>query len=146
MTPGTLPRVIRSPGMTKRVLVIEDDLLNRMFLCATLEGHGFRVRALDDGRHALPTAREFKPNLIVTDMQLPHISGLQVISSLRADPALKDTPVLAVTAYVGPGEERRIRRAGANDYLPKPMSIGPLMATIQRLLDAPASPAPFLST
>jgi two-component system cell cycle response regulator DivK len=120
--------------MDRRALVIEDDLLNRMFLCATLEGHGFRVRSLDDGLHALDTAREFKPHLIVTDIQLPHVSGLKVIASLRKDPALRQTPVLAVTAYVGPGEERRIRRAGANDFLPKPVSMRPLLEAVERLL------------
>lgn len=120
--------------MERRALVIEDDLLNRMFLCATLEGHGLRVRSLDDGLLALRTAREFKPHLIITDIQLPHVSGLKVIASLRKDPAFRDTPVLAVTAYVGPGEERRIRRAGANDFLPKPVSIRPLMDAVERLL------------
>jgi two-component system cell cycle response regulator DivK len=126
--------------VTKRILVIEDDLLNRMFLCATLEGHGYRVRSLDDGRHALAMAREFKPHLIVTDIQLPHVSGLKVISSLRADRECREVPVLAVTAYVGHGEEGRIRRAGANDYLPKPVSIRPLMAAVERLIE-PDQPA-----
>jgi two-component system cell cycle response regulator DivK len=125
--------------MERRALVIEDDLLNRMFLCATLEGHGFRVRSLDDGELALATAREFKPHLIVTDIQLPHVSGLKVIASLRKDRDFRETPVLAVTAYVGPGEERRIRRAGADDFLPKPVSIKPLMDAVARLLgDVPA--------
>lgn len=126
--------------MTKRVLVVEDDLLNRMFYCATLEGNGFQVAALEDGRAALETAREFAPDLVITDIQLPHVSGLKVIASLRADPALTQVPVLAVTAYVGKGEEARIRRAGANDYLPKPVSIRPFMAAVNRLLDE-AQPA-----
>ena len=132
--------------MTKRILVIEDDLLNRMFLCATFEGHGYRVRALDDGRHALATAQQFKPHLIVTDIQLPHVSGLEVISTLRKDRECSDVPVLAVTAYVGPGEESRIRRAGANDYLPKPVSVRPLMATVERLLGTEPSVQPALHT
>lgn len=126
--------------MTKRVLVVEDDLLNRMFYCATLEGNGFAVEALEDGRLALPAARAFQPDLIITDIQMPHVSGLQVIASIRKDPLLKQVPVLAVTAYVGRGEESRIRKAGANDYLPKPVSIRPLMETVNRLLKPAAAP------
>ena len=126
--------------MTKRVLVVEDDLLNRMFYCATLEGNGFTVSALEDGRAALETARAFAPDLVITDIQLPHVSGLKVIAALRADPALTRVPVLAVTAYVGKGEEARIRRAGANDYLPKPVSIRPFMAAVNRLIDQHATP------
>jgi two-component system cell cycle response regulator DivK len=130
--------------MTKRVLVVEDDLLNRMFYCATLEGYGFTVAALEDGRAAVETAKEFAPDLVITDIQLPHVSGLKVIASLRKDPALCRVPVLAVTAYVGKGEEARIRRAGANDYLPKPVSIRPFMAAVNRLIEesraASASP------
>jgi two-component system cell cycle response regulator DivK len=132
--------------VTKRILVIEDDLLNRMFLCATLEGHGFRVRSLDDGRHALATAQQFKPDLIVTDIQLPHVSGLLVISTLRKDRECGEVPVLAVTAYVGRGEEARIRRAGANDYLPKPVSIRSLMAAVDRLLAGDPQMQPALHT
>ncbi|MEO6041737.1 MAG: response regulator [Croceibacterium sp.] len=122
--------------MTKRVLVVEDDLLNRMFYCATLEGNGFTVAALEDGRTAVATARDFAPDLVVTDIQLPHVSGLEVIASLRKDPALSRVPVLAVTAYVGKGEEARIRRAGANEYLPKPVSIRPFMEAVNRLIAA----------
>ena len=126
--------------MAKRVLVIEDDLLNRMFYCATLEGNGFTVTALEDGRTAVATAREFAPDLVITDIQLPHVSGLEMIAAMRREPTLKDVPVLAVTAYVGKGEEARIRRAGATDYLPKPVSMRPFMAAVERLLDG-AGPA-----
>ncbi len=132
--------------MTKRILVIEDDLLNRMFLCATLEGHGYRVRSLEDGRHALAMAQQFKPHLIVTDIQLPHVSGLKVVATLRKDRECAEVPVLAVTAYVGPGEEARIRRAGANDYLPKPVSIRPLMDAVERLLGNEPAVQPALHT
>lgn len=127
--------------MAKRILVVEDDLLNRMFYCATLEGNGFTVSALEDGRAALETARAFAPDLVITDIQLPHVSGLKVIAALRADPVTNEVPVLAVTAYVGKGEEARIRRAGANDYLPKPVSIRPFMAAVNRLIEGEPGPA-----
>ena len=128
--------------MAKRILIVEDDLLNRMFLSATLEGHGFTVASLEDGRKAVEKARQFRPDLVITDIQLPHVSGLKVIAALREDPAMHDIPILAVTAYVGPGEERRIRKAGASDFLPKPVSIQPLMKAVNQLTGAAEAPSP----
>lgn len=120
--------------VSKRVLVVEDDLLNRMFFSATLEASGFDVRMVTDGADVLEATREFQPDLITMDINLPNISGVQLIKMLRADPAYKETPILAVTAYVGRGEEGRIRRAGASDYMTKPISLRPFLACIDRLL------------
>ena len=121
--------------MTKRALVVEDDLLNRMFLCATLEAEGFTVEIVSDGAHAIATAREFHPDVITMDINLPNVSGVELIKQLRADDGLKAIPILAITAYVGKGEEGRIRRAGASDYMSKPISIKPFLASVERLLD-----------
>ena len=121
--------------MTKRALVVEDDLLNRMFLCATLEAEGFTVEIVSDGAHAIETAKEFQPDLITMDINLPNVSGVELIKQLRADDGLKAIPILAITAYVGKGEEGRIRRAGASDYMSKPISIKPFLASVERLLD-----------
>lgn len=120
--------------MSRRVLVVEDDLLNRMLYCAVLEGSGYRVHAVDDGAQVLNAAREFEPHLIIMDIELPNVSGIELIEAMRADPALRQIPLLAVTAYVGAVEESHIREAGASDYLAKPVSIGPLLAAISRLL------------
>ena len=88
-----------------------------------------------DGREALPRAREFVPNLIIMDIQLSDISGLDLIEEAKADPVLRPIPVLAVTAYAGKGDEDRIRDAGAEGYLAKPVSIGPFMAAVRALVE-----------
>lgn len=121
--------------MAKRVLVVEDDLLNRMLLCAVLKANGFAVEEVTDGAHAIEAARRFEPDLITMDINLPNISGLELIKRVRADDELKHVPVLAVTAYVGRGEESRIRRAGAQDFMAKPISIKPFVAAVNRLLE-----------
>lgn len=120
--------------MAKRVLVVEDDLLNRVLYCAVLEGAGFHVVAVDDGAQAVAAVQRFDPHLIIMDINLPNVSGIELIETLRADPLYSRTPVIAITAYVGRGEEDRIRHAGATEYLAKPISVRPLLATIERLL------------
>ncbi|MBT2132760.1 response regulator [Croceibacterium sp. LX-88] len=120
--------------MSKRILVVEDDLLNRMLLCTVLENSGFLVQAVTDGKHVLKKTKEFSPDLITMDINLPSVSGFELIQRLQADPKLQQIPILAVTAYVGKGEEARIRRAGASDFLAKPISIKPFLAAIARLL------------
>jgi two-component system cell cycle response regulator DivK len=120
--------------VSKRILVVEDDLLNRMLLCTVLENSGFQVQSVTDGRHVLKKTKEFGPDLITMDINLPSVSGLELIQRLQADPSLQQIPILAVTAYVGKGEEARIRRAGASDFLAKPISIKPFLAAVSRLL------------
>ena len=85
-------------------------------------------------RTLLAAAREFGPDLAIMDIQLPHISGVELIAAMKKDPQLATIPVLAVTAYAGKGDEEKIRDAGAADYLSKPVSIGPFMAAVERLL------------
>jgi len=121
-------------AVTKRVLVVEDDLLNRMYLCAVLEGNGFVADSVSDGAHVVETARRLRPDVITMDINLPHVSGLELIRRLRADAELKGIPIFAVTAYVGKGEESRIRKAGADDFLAKPISMKALLETVNRLL------------
>lgn len=120
--------------MSKRVLVVEDDLLNRMYLCAVLEGSGFVADSVSDGAHVIETARRLRPDVITMDINLPHVSGIELIKRLRADNELKQIPIFAVTAYVGKGEESRIRKAGADDFLAKPISMTALLDTVNRLL------------
>ncbi len=131
---GTSLELTHSDGMSKRVLIVEDDLLNRMFLSATLEAHGYDVRMVTDGAHVLAEAQDFTPDLITMDINLPNVSGIDLIKQLRADPAFAAVPILAITAYVGKGEENLVRRVGASDYMPKPISIRPFLASIERLL------------
>jgi len=120
--------------MAKRILVVEDNDLNRKLFCDVLKAHGFAVEPVGDGHVALERAREFVPQLIIMDIQLPHISGLDLIEAAKGDPVLRGIPVLAVTAYAGKGDEERIRQAGAEGYLAKPVSIGPFMAAVRALI------------
>ena len=120
--------------MAKRILVVEDNDLNRKLFCDVLKANGHEVVPVADGRNVVATAQRFVPDLVIMDIQLPHVSGIDLIGQLKADPALAGVPVLAVTAYVGKGDEERIRDAGAADYLAKPVSIGPFMAAVKALL------------
>jgi len=121
--------------MAKRILVVEDNDLNRKLFCDVLKSQGFVVEPCADGLEALDRARSFVPNLVIMDIQLPNVSGLDLIEAAKADPVLRAIPVLAVTAYAGKGDEERIRDAGADNYLAKPVSIGPFMAAVRGLVD-----------
>ncbi|WP_188645191.1 response regulator [Tsuneonella deserti] len=120
--------------MAKRIMVVEDNDLNRKLFCDVLRTSGFEVEPVADGELVLNAARAFAPDLVIMDIQLPNVSGVDLISAMRRDATLGDTPVLAVTAYAGKGDEDRIRDAGATGYLSKPVSIGPFMAAVRGLL------------
>ena len=107
----------------KRVLVVEDNELNLRLFCDLLTAHGYVAEPVRDGRDALPKAQDFAPDLIIMDIQLPHVSGLDLIVALKADLTLKAIPIMAVTAYAGRGDEQRIRDAGAESYVSKPISV-----------------------
>ncbi len=123
-------------SMTKRIMVVEDNDLNRKLFCDVLLAGGFDVESVADGNSAIERARAFFPNLVVMDIQLQDISGLDLIASMKGDATLGDVPVLAVTAYAGKGDEERIRELGAEGYLSKPVSIGPFMAAVRGLVEA----------
>lgn len=120
--------------MTQRILVIEDNDLNRKLFCDVLRAQGFEVEPVADGETALDTARAVSPDLIIMDIQLPNISGIDLIEQAKRDVQLADIPILAVTAYAGKGDEERIRSVGAAGYLSKPVSIMPFMNTVKQLL------------
>lgn len=120
--------------MAKRILVVEDNDLNRKLFCDVLRSQGYAVEPCADGLDALEKARQFVPNLVIMDIQLPNVSGLDLIEAAKKDPTLRTIPVLAVTAYAGKGDEERIREAGAEGYLAKPVSIGPFMQAVRALL------------
>lgn len=123
--------------MAKRILVVEDNDLNRKLFCDVLKSQGYAVEPVADGHVALQRAREFVPNLIIMDIQLADVSGVELIEQAKRDPILRPIPVLAVTAYAGKGDEERIRDAGAEGYLAKPVSIGPFMAAVKGLVERP---------
>lgn len=110
-------------GVAKRVLVVEDNELNLKLFCDLLRAHEYVTEGVRDGREAVARARAFAPNLIVTDIQLPHLSGYDLILQFKADAALREIPIMAVTAYAGREDEERIRAAGADAYVSKPISL-----------------------
>lgn len=122
--------------MGERILIVEDDLLNRLFMAETLKAFGFEVDTVADGANAIAAVRAFRPHLVTMDINLPNVSGIELIEHLQADPETSETPVLAITAYVGKGEEARIRQAGAADYFAKPISIRPFIRSVRQLLDS----------
>lgn len=129
--------------MTKRILVVEDNDLNRKLFCDVLQASGFAVEPVADGAEAIERAKAFFPNLVIMDIQLQDISGLDLIAGLKRDSALRDIPVLAVTAYAGKGDEERIREVGAEGYLAKPVSITPFMNAVRGLLSGGAGSTPM---
>lgn len=120
--------------MTKKVLVVEDNALNLRLFCDLLRAHGYEVAGLRDGREALAAARAMRPDLIVMDIQMPHVTGLELTETIRADPDLASTPIMAVTAYAGKSDEDRIRAAGANAYVSKPIALMRFIETVRGLL------------
>jgi len=129
--------------MTKRILVVEDNDFNRKLFCDVLQASGFDVEPVADGSEAIERAKAFFPNLVIMDIQLQDISGLDLIAGLKQDAALRDVPVLAVTAYAGKGDEQRIREVGAEGYLAKPVSIVPFMNAVNGLLGRATGSAPI---
>lgn len=120
--------------MAKRIMVVEDNDLNRKLFCDVLKANGFETLPVADGEVVLDGARQFEPDLMIMDIQLPHISGVDLIKQAKLDDKLQSVPILAVTAYAGKGDEERIREAGASGYLAKPVSIMPFMNTVKELL------------
>ncbi len=120
--------------MSKKVLIVEDNELNLKLFTDLLRAHGYEVTPLRDGRDALNTARAFHPDLVIMDIQMPHVSGLDLIERMQADPVLKAIPVLAVTAYAGKGDEERIMGAGARAYLSKPVPVMQFLAGVRAII------------
>ena len=117
-----------------KILIVEDNALNIKLFCDLLEAHGHHPEAVTDSRNALEVARDFSPDLVITDIQLPHVSGLDLIRMLRADEQLAEVPIMAVTAYAGRGDEERVRAAGAQAYVSKPISVVKFAETVEELL------------
>ncbi len=119
--------------MAKRVLIVEDNELNLRLFRDLLEAHGAQVHTIRDAREALGAMRGFIPDLVIMDIQLPHISGVELIRQMRGDPVLETTPIMAVTAYAGKGDESRVRDAGADAYVSKPISVARFVTAVEDL-------------
>ena len=110
------------PGV-KTVLIVEDNELNMKLFNDLLEAHGYRTVQTRNGKDALGLAKKHKPNLILMDIQLPEVSGLDVIKWIKADDGLCSIPIIAVTAFAMKGDEERIRQGGCEAYISKPISV-----------------------
>ena len=117
-----------------KILIVEDNALNIKLFCDLLAAHGHQPQAVTDSRFALDSARQFEPDLVITDIQLPHINGLELIHMIRDDEALKTVPIMAVTAYAGQGDEERVLGAGAQAYVSKPISVVRFVQEVEALL------------
>jgi len=117
-----------------KILIVEDNALNIKLFCDLLAAHGHEPEAVTDSRQAIDAAHDFLPDLVITDIQLPHVTGLDLIKLIRADDQLSEVPIMAVTAYAGQGDEERIRAAGAQAYVSKPISVMKFAETVDQLL------------
>jgi two-component system cell cycle response regulator DivK len=100
-----------------------------------LQAHGYNTVQTKDGREAMELARTHRPDLIVMDIQMPQVSGLEVTQALKADAKLKDIPIIAVTACAMKGDEEKIRQGGCEGYIAKPISVPNFLETVARFLD-----------
>lgn len=120
--------------MAKTVLIVEDNELNMKLFRDLLEAHGYTTAAARNGVEAMTLARKHKPDLILMDIQLPEVSGLEVTRWIKDDPTLYAIPVVAVTAFAMKGDEERIREGGCEAYLSKPISVGKFIETVRRFI------------
>lgn len=118
--------------MGKTVLIVEDNELNMKLFRDLLEAHGYQTVGTRNGIEAVDLARKHHPDLILMDIQLPEVSGLDVTRWIKDDPDLQTIPVVAVTAFAMKGDEERIRQGGCEAYLSKPISVGKFIETVRR--------------
>ncbi len=119
---------------TKTVLIVEDNELNMKLFTDLLEAHGYETLQTRDGIDALKIAREHKPDLILMDIQLPEVSGLEVAKWIKEDDELKSIPIVAVTAFAMKGDEENIKQGGCEAYIAKPISVARFLETVEHFL------------
>lgn len=120
--------------MTKTALIVEDNALNLKLMRDLLEASGIATLQTKDGREALDLVRQHRPDVILMDIQLPDVSGLDVTRWLKADEELRKIPVIAVTALALRGDEERVREAGCDAYITKPISVTNFLEVVRRFL------------
>ncbi len=118
----------------KTVLIVEDNELNMILFHDLLEAHGYNIIGTRDGMEALRIARDSRPDLILMDIQLPEVSGLEVTKWIKEDDRLKSIPVIAVTAFAMKGDEEKIREGGCEAYIAKPISVTNFLETVRKYL------------
>ena len=127
-------RTANDASPAKTVLIVEDNELNMKLFHDLLEAHGYKTLQTRDGLEALKIARESRPDLILMDIQLPEVSGLEVAKWIKEDEALKAIPIVAVTAFAMKGDEEKIRQGGCEAYIAKPISVSKFLETVEHFL------------
>lgn len=122
-------------AMSKKILIVEDNELNMKLFHDLLDAHGYETLQTRDGLKALDMAREHRPDLILMDIQLPEVSGLEVTKWIKEDEELNAIPVVAVTAFAMKGDEERIREGGCEAYISKPITVSTFLETVKQFLD-----------
>jgi two-component system cell cycle response regulator DivK len=117
----------------KKVLVVEDNELNMKLFCDLLDAYGFETVESRDGLRAMDLAREHKPDLIIMDIQLPEVSGLDLTRWIKDDESIRAIPIMAVTAFAMRADEMHVRDAGCEAYMSKPIQMMPFIDTVRRL-------------
>jgi len=120
--------------MAKTVLIVEDNDLNMKLFNDLLEAHGYGTLQSREGEEALKLARQHHPDLILMDIQLPEVSGLEVTRWIKDDESLRSIPVIAVTAFAMKGDEEKIREGGCEAYIAKPISVTEFLETVQQFI------------
>ena len=124
-----------TPAASKTILIVEDNELNMKLFHDLLDAHGYRVLEARTGPEALQIVSENRPDLILMDIQLPEVSGLEVTQKIKSNEELVDIPIIAVTAFAMKGDEERIRAGGCEDYIAKPISVSSFLEKVKRYLD-----------
>lgn len=124
-------RLIPYRMMKQKIMIVEDNELNMKLFNDLLEAHGYETVTTRDGTKALGIAHEAKPDLILMDIQLPEVSGLDITRQMKGEDDLKDIPVIAVTAFAMKGDEDKIRECRCEGYVSKPISIASFIETIR---------------
>ena len=120
--------------MAKKVLIVEDNELNMKLFHDLLDAQGYDTLQTREGLQALALARQHRPDLILMDIQLPEVSGLQVTQWIKEDDDLRMIPVIAVTAFAMKGDEEKMRNGGCDAYIAKPISVTSFLQTVERFL------------
>jgi two-component system cell cycle response regulator DivK len=128
------PNETPDPPARKKVLIVEDNDLNMKLFNDLLVAHGYGTLQTKDGTEALALARQYHPDLILMDIQLPEVSGLRVTQWIKSDDVLRSIPVIAVTAFAMKGDEEKIREGGCEAYIAKPISVSSFLKTVERFL------------
>jgi len=125
---------LRTRAEPKTVLIVEDNELNMKLFHDLLEAHGYDTLQTKDGMEALKIARAHRPDLILMDIQLPEVAGLEVTKWIKEDDELRSIPIIAVTAFAMKGDEEKIREGGCEAYIAKPISVANFLETVERFL------------